>query len=145
MRAESPDVIDDIEAQKVRRKTVFLSRLQWGLNLLSGILSAVAIGFSFARLNTLAQLTLALVTVVVFGSVFLAYYRYKRNRDRREAIFSQLDLDRDTKLYELFEEAYSKQELSSNSETQDEISASLKKAGKTQTPSDKSPVENLQK
>ena len=126
MSADDLKELDDPEVAKARARTVFLSRLQWYLNLLTGILSAVAIGLQFAKLTTLAQITLGLILLVFICSVYLAYYRYKRNRDRRDEILAVLDKERDTQLREVFDEARRERNLPPDATARDGFAATLK-------------------
>jgi len=82
-----------------------LSSLQWQLNILTFLLSAVAIGLTFADQRLLSQIFLGLVTLSFIGTVVVAVLRYQRNKKRRDEIFAQFQKERNIKLEELFDEA----------------------------------------
>ncbi|MEI6045031.1 MAG: hypothetical protein WCS37_11820 [Chloroflexota bacterium] len=82
-----------------------LTNLQWQLNLVTGLFSAVAIGLYFADQRGLAQLCLVLVALSFLGSVVVATMRYQRNKKRRDEVLAQFERDRNVKLEELFDQA----------------------------------------
>ena len=82
-----------------------LTNLQWQLNLITGLFSAVAIGLYFADQRGLAQLCLVLVALSFLGSVVVATMRYQRNKKRRDEVLAQFERDRNVKLEELFDQA----------------------------------------
>jgi hypothetical protein len=126
MSSNEPKELPEAEIDSEREKTRFLTRLQWWLNITSGGLAAVAIGLYYADQRTLAQLTLVLIAVVVFGSTGLAYYRYNRNQKRRIEILTQLEKERDTQLLEVFNEARRERNLPPDAEARDGFAANIK-------------------
>jgi len=126
MSSEEPKQLPEAETDNERAKTRFLTRLQWWLNIASGGLAALAIGLYYAELRTLAQLTLVLIAVVVFASIVLTYYRYRRNQKRRIEILTQLEKERDIQLLEVFNEARRERNLPSDAEARDGFAANIK-------------------
>ena len=74
-------------AEKLKR----LWRLQWQVNVATGIFSAIAIGLAYARLGLLAQLSMIPIVVCFGAACWIAYKRYQLNRQRRDEIFAQLE------------------------------------------------------
>ncbi len=103
-----------------------LTSLQWQLNILTAVLSAVAIGLFYADLRDLSRLTLVLVALAFFCSVGIAISRYRRNKKRREEILAKFEQDRNVKLEELFDQARRLQNLPPDSADENGFRATLK-------------------
>ncbi len=103
-------------------------RLQWQLNIATGVFSAVAIGLAFARQPLLAQLTMIPVAILFIASCVLAYKRYQYNRTRRGEILAQLDAERDSQLRELFDGARRDRRLPPDEQSKDGYTAAVQEA-----------------
>ncbi len=114
------------EPEKAKAQAIKLFRFQWALNITSMVLSAVAVALYFADQRSLAQITLLLIAVVVFTSVCLAYYRYRRNKARRDVLLAELDSERSDRLREVFDEARRERNLPPDKDSPDGFDASLK-------------------
>ena len=86
-------------------KTKRLWRLQWQVNLATGIFSAIAIGLAYARQGLLAQLFMIPVLACLVAACWIAYMRYQLNKKRREEIFARYEAEEKAKLREVFDEA----------------------------------------
>jgi hypothetical protein len=102
-----------------------LTNLQWQSNLATGLLSAVAIGLSFAEQRVLAQICLVLVALSFLGSVVVAVLRYQRNKKRRDELLAQFERDRNVKLEELFDQARKMKKLPPDAEDRTGFRASV--------------------
>lgn len=87
--------------EKIKR----LWRLQWQVNLATGIFSAIAIGLAYARQGLLAQLFMIPVLACFVAACWIAYKRYQLNKQRRTEIFAQYEAEEKAKLREVFDEA----------------------------------------
>lgn len=85
------DRLSEAEQKRQRQQTRFWYWMQWGLNIASCILTALALGLNFAKQVLLAQICLGLIAIVVVASFAVAYYRFKRNQKQREAIIEALE------------------------------------------------------
>ncbi len=103
-----------------------LTNMQWQINLLTGVLSAVAIGLYFAEQRLLAQICLGLVGLSFLVSVVVAVWRYQRNKKRRDEIFAQIEQEQKVKLEELFDEARRQKNLPPDSQDKTGFRASVK-------------------
>ncbi len=126
MSADKPELIDNEQAESERKLTIRLAKLQWWLNIVSGVLTAVGVGLYYADQRTLAQVCLLLITLNVLISMGLAYYRYKLNQRRRIELLTALEAERDTKLLEVFEEARRDRNLPPDKHDRNGFDASLK-------------------
>jgi hypothetical protein len=88
-------------AEKIKR----LWRLQWQVNLATGVFSAIAIGLAYANQGLLAQLFMIPVLVCFLAACWVAYRRYQINKRRRDEIFAQLEAEQQAKLRDVFDEA----------------------------------------
>jgi hypothetical protein len=77
-------------SQEIHEKNVAfskdLNKWQWTLNISSCVLSAVSIGLFYAKQNLWAQILFIPIALLIASSFGLAYYRVRRNRQRREEI-----------------------------------------------------------
>ena len=108
-------------AEKLKR----LWRLQWQINIATGIFSAIAIGLAYANQSLLAQLTMIPILVCFGAACWVAYVRYKLNRQRREEIFSQLEDEHKDQLRELFDQARRERNLPPDSTSPDGFTATV--------------------
>ena len=88
-------------AEKLKR----LWRLQWQVNVATGIFSAIAIGLAYARQGLLAQLTMLPILGCFGAACWIAYKRYQLNKQRRDEIFARLEDEQKAKLREVFDKA----------------------------------------
>jgi ABC-type multidrug transport system fused ATPase/permease subunit len=116
----------DEETSKERARTFLLFRLQWLLNIVVAVLSAIAIGLAYAEQRTLAQIIFLFIALIFIGSVILTVYRYRRNSERRQIILDKLDAERNTRLREVFDEARREKRLPNDRESKDGFDNSLR-------------------
>ena len=128
MTTKNDDKLDE-ETERERAKTYFLFRLQWLLNIVVAVLSAIAIGLAYAAQRTLAQIIFLFIALIFFGSVFLTVYRYRRNRERRQIILDKLDAERNTRLREVFDDARREKRLPKDRDSKDGFENSLREIG----------------
>jgi hypothetical protein len=107
--------------EKVKR----LWRLQWQVNLATGIFSAIAIGLAYAHQGLLAQLFMIPVVACFLAACWIAYQRYQLNRRRRDEIFARLDAEQQVKLREVFDEARQKRNLPPDAASPDGFTATV--------------------
>jgi hypothetical protein len=107
--------------EKVKR----LWRLQWQVNLATGIFSAIAIGLAYAHQGLLAQLFMIPVLACFLAACWIAYQRYQLNRRRRDEIFAQFDTEQQIKLRELFDEARQERNLPPDAASPDGFTATV--------------------
>ncbi len=107
--------------EKIKR----LWRLQWQVNLATGIFSAIAIGLAYARQGLLAQLFMIPVLACFLAACWIAYTRYKLNKMRRDEIFAQYEADEKAKLREVFDEARQARNLPPDAASPDGFTATV--------------------
>jgi hypothetical protein len=107
--------------EKVKR----LWRLQWQVNLATGIFSAIAIGLAYAHQGLLAQLFMIPVLACFLAACWIAYQRYQLNRRRRDEIFAQFDAEQQIKLREVFDEARQERNLPPDAASPDGFTATV--------------------
>ena len=103
-----------------------LVRLQWIITIVTGILSAIAIGLAFASQGLIAQLVMIPVFLCLVASCAIAYQRYKYNMTRRNEILSQLDAERDKELRDLFDGARKRRNLPPDVASRDGYTSEVK-------------------
>ena len=118
----------------MNEKAYRLLRLQWILNIATGLFSSVAIGLAFASQGLLAQLTMIPVLLCFVAACVVAYQRYGYNRTRRDEILSRLDADRDRELVELFDKARLKKNLPPDAQSRDGFTAEVNRLEETNLP-----------
>lgn len=121
------------ESEGARRAKQML-KLQWAINIASGVLSAVAIALAFANLGLLAQIMMVPIFLCLVASCVLAWVRYQDNRKRRDVILSQLDAERDRQLIELFDKERLRRNMPSDSQSADGFSALVTNLEQTKPP-----------
>ena len=107
--------------EKIKR----LWRLQWQVNVATGIFSAIAIGLAYARQGVLAQLAMIPVLLGFGAACWIAYKRYQLNRERRAEIFAQLDAEQKAQLRDLFDEARQSRNLPPDAASPDGFTATV--------------------
>ncbi|MDB5082521.1 MAG: hypothetical protein JWP00_4445 [Chloroflexi bacterium] len=108
-------------AEKIKR----LWRLQWQINVATGVFSAIAIGLAYARQGLLAQLSMIPVLACFLAACWLAYKRYQLNKQRRDEIFAGLEAAHSAKLREVFDEARQKKNLPPDAASPDGFTATV--------------------
>lgn len=108
-------------AEKVKR----LWRLQWQVNVATGIFSAIAIGLAYARQNLLAQLTMIPIVVCFGAACWIAYKRYQLNKQRRAEIFARLEDEQKAQLREVFDQARQERNLPPDASSPDGFTATV--------------------
>lgn len=108
-------------AEKIKR----LWRLQWQVNVATGIFSAIAIGLAYARQNLLAQITMIPIMVCFGAACWIAYKRYTLNKQHRDEIFAQLEDDQKAKLREVFDQARQERNMPPDSASPDGFTATV--------------------
>lgn len=118
------------QSEGARRARQML-KWQWGINIASGVFSAIAIALAFANLGLLAQLAMIPVLICVTAACILAWVRYQDNRKRRDEILSQLDAERDRQLIELFDKERLQKNLPNDAQSKDGFSSLVEKMNQT--------------
>jgi hypothetical protein len=108
-------------AEKLKR----LWRLQWQINVATGVFSAIAIGLAYARLGLLAQLTMLPILVCLGAACWIAYKRYRLNKQRRDEIFAQLEDEEKARLREVFDQARQERNMPPDSASPDGFTATV--------------------
>lgn len=111
--ANRPAAAETEDSAKEAAKAEFLRlrQLQMRVLYVVWIFSGIAIALYFANQTMLAQIGVLLATVALIALCWVSYIRYKRNRNRREEILAELDVERDGELRALFNEARNKKGL----------------------------------
>ena len=107
--------------EKVKR----LWRLQWQVNVATGVFSAIAIGLAYAHQGLLAQLMMIPVLACFLAACWIAYKRYQLNKQRRDEIFAQLDANQKDQLRELFDQARKDRNLPPDAASPDGFTATV--------------------
>lgn len=107
--------------EKVKR----LWRLQWQVNVATGIFSAIAIGLAYAHQGLLAQLTMIPVLACFGTACWIAYKRYQLNKQRRDEIYAQLDADQKAQLRDLFDRERKERNLPPDAASPDGFTATV--------------------
>ncbi len=108
-------------AEKLKR----LWRLQWQINVATGVFSAIAIGLAYARQGLLAQLTMLPVLACFGAACWIAYKRYQLNKQRRDEIFAQLEDEQKAQLREVFDQARQERNMPPDSASPDGFTATV--------------------
>ncbi|MBN9392597.1 MAG: hypothetical protein J0I20_31470 [Chloroflexi bacterium] len=108
-------------AEKLKR----LWRLQWQINVATGVFSAIAIGLAYANQALLAQLTMLPILACFGAACWVAYVRYKLNKQRRTELFAQLESEHKDQLREVFDQARRERNLPPDSASPDGFTATV--------------------